>query len=65
MNSQQFIESGKAILKFVGSYHDNIGDFNVIPILEQGFLSKLIPCKYIYEYGCSSLLILNYYPLMR
>lgn len=47
MNSQQFVEYGKAILKFVANKNDNIADLNVLTSLKPGYLADLIPCKFV------------------
>lgn len=49
MNSQQFVEHGKAILKFVANNDDNINDLQVLPSLTPGYLTDLIPCNFYFN----------------
>lgn len=51
MNSKEFVESGSAVLEYLAAHHDNIGDLNVMPSVEPGFLKDLIACKYIFIFS--------------
>lgn len=45
MDTPEFIEFGKAAIDFVGRYTDTLRDKQVLPSVEPGYLSKLIPDK--------------------
>lgn len=45
MNSEQFREHGKNMVDYICNYVDNVGERNVAPTLDPGYLKKLIPGK--------------------
>lgn len=47
MNTEQFREHGKSMVDFICEYRNGIGQRNVAPILDPGYLQNLIPGKYV------------------
>ncbi|XP_076643376.1 aromatic-L-amino-acid decarboxylase [Halictus rubicundus] len=43
MDTKDFIDFGKAAIDFVANYNETIRDRNVLPDVEPGYLSKLLP----------------------
>ncbi|KAJ8679478.1 hypothetical protein QAD02_015265 [Eretmocerus hayati] len=43
MDDKQFREFGKAAIDFIADYNENLRDRDVLPSVEPGYLSKLIP----------------------
>lgn len=45
MNVEEFRKHGKALIDFIADYSANIENIDVLPDVEPGFLSPLIPGK--------------------
>nr|XP_031841789.1 aromatic-L-amino-acid decarboxylase-like [Nomia melanderi]XP_031841790.1 aromatic-L-amino-acid decarboxylase-like [Nomia melanderi] len=45
MDTKDFIDFGKAAIDFVANYTENIRDENVLPDVEPGYLSELLPSE--------------------
>lgn len=43
MDVEEFREFGKAAIDFIADYTENLRDRNVLPEVEPGYLSKLLP----------------------
>lgn len=43
MNTSEFVNFAKTVIDFVANYTDTLGDRNVLPDVEPGYLSKLLP----------------------
>lgn len=43
MDTKEFLEFGKAAIDFVANYTDTIRSKNVLPDVEPGYLSKILP----------------------
>lgn len=43
MDTKDFVDFGKAVIDFVANYHDGLRSKNVLPDVEPGYLSKLLP----------------------
>lgn len=43
MDTAEFLEFGKAAVDFVANYTETLRDRNVLPDVEPGYLSKLLP----------------------
>lgn len=45
MNVEEFRKHGKAMIDFIADYSKNIEQIDVLPNVEPGFLTPLIPSK--------------------
>lgn len=43
METKDFIDFGKAMIDFIANYTENLRKINVLPNVEPGYLSKLLP----------------------
>lgn len=43
METKDFIDFGRAIIDFIANYTENVREINVLPNVEPGYLSKLLP----------------------
>lgn len=43
MDTKDFVDFGKAAIDFVANYTDNLRNKNVLPDVEPGYLSELLP----------------------
>lgn len=46
MNTDEFRMYGKDMVDYICGYNETVGERNVAPTLDPGYLKKLIPCKY-------------------
>lgn len=45
MNTEEFKIHGKSMVDYICGYMDTVGERNVAPTLDPGYLKKLIPSK--------------------
>lgn len=46
MNTEEFKIHGKSMVDYICGYMDTVGERNVAPTLDPGYLKKLIPSKF-------------------
>lgn len=48
MNTEEFKIHGKSMVDYICGYMDTVGERNVAPTLDPGYLKKLIPGKFVF-----------------
>lgn len=48
MNTEEFKIHGKSMVDYICGYMDTVGERNVAPTLDPGYLKKLIPSKFLF-----------------